>query len=84
MKKGIMICGIIVGLAMSACEMPQVWTMEQCRTKALRMFNDRYPGNAKVTVMSKREDDGYEFNIMKGQVQGEIDCGWYGFCEWDD
>ena len=71
-------------LVLSACEMPQMPTVGQCRNTAVNMFKQAHGSTGKITVKTKHEDDGYEFLISNGKNIEEVDCSFWGQCEFDD
>lgn len=81
MKKYI-IC-IVVALMTTACEMPQMPTVNDCKRNAVRMFKQRHGLNGKLNIRIKREDDGYEFMISDGRNMEEIDCSFWNQCNFD-
>ena len=85
MKKKVIsgiICAVLI-TSVSACKMPERWSKSQCQTKAVNMFQSKYGKGGKIIIIAKTESDGYEFNITNGKKSAEVDCGFYGFCEFD-
>lgn len=74
---------VTLAISASACKMPERWSKSQCQAKAVRMFQGKYGKGGKLTIIDKTESDGYEFNITNGKKSAEIDCGFYGYCEFD-
>ena len=82
MNKISLVCGFACMLALNACEAPP--SKSQIINKVKQIIIKNHHAKKITKVQIKREDDGYEIDIVADGDIYEVDCTFYGFCEEDE